>query len=108
MMPSSPRRPAFGDVSSQIYEFVAEPRPCVFLNSHAVAWRGNPDYLMWEMGEVVERPLEMMPALLRAHEEHQRYRAKQYRLSTDAFGDTGPECAERAARVILDSVSAQS
>lgn len=91
-----------GDVSSQVYEFAAEPRPCVFLDSHAAAWHGNPDYLMWEMGEVVQRPQEVLPALLRAGRMHAQYREHQRRLVADAVGDVGPECAPRAAQVILD------
>ena len=29
-----------GDVSSQVYEFSTQPRPCVFINAHGVAWQG--------------------------------------------------------------------
>lgn len=97
-----------GDVSSQVYEFAAEPRPCVFLDSHAAAWHGNPDYLMWEMGEVVERPEEVLPALLRAGGLHAKYRERQCRLVADAVGEVGQGSAQRAAQVILDRVSSQA
>ena len=33
-----------GDVSSQIYEFIATPRPCLFLNGHGAQWRDDPNY----------------------------------------------------------------
>src|SRR3546814_2802606 len=39
-----------GDVSSQVYEFLATPRPCLFLNAHQVDWVGDPDYLFWKIG----------------------------------------------------------
>lgn len=97
-----------GDVSSQVYEFAAEPRPCVFLDSHAAAWHGNPDYLMWEMGEVVDRPEDVLPALLRAGGMHAKYRERQCRLVADAMGEIGPGSAQRAAQVILDRASAQA
>jgi hypothetical protein len=93
-----------GDVSSQVYEFAAEPRPCVFLNSHGVKWRGNPDYRMWEMGEVVNRPDEVVAALRRAGSVHAGHEETQRRLVAEALGNVGPECAERAARVIRDSM----
>lgn len=93
-----------GDVSSQVYEFAAEPRPCVFFNSHAAAWRGSPDYLMWQMGEVVDQPAELVPALLRARHSHADFQEQQRRLVADAIGDSGPDCAQRAAQVILDSL----
>ncbi len=35
-----------GDVSSQVYEFLGNPRPCLFLNAHRVDWAGDPDYLL--------------------------------------------------------------
>ncbi|HWL63774.1 MAG TPA: hypothetical protein VNQ32_13310 [Steroidobacteraceae bacterium] len=97
-----------GDVSSQVYEFAAEPRPCVFLDSHAASWHGNPDYLMWEMGEVVERPEDVLPALLRAGGLHGKYRERQCRLVADAMGEIGPGSAQRAAQIILDRASTQA
>lgn len=36
-----------GDVSSQVGEFLQNPRPCVFLNSHGISWDDNQDYLYW-------------------------------------------------------------
>jgi hypothetical protein len=96
-----------GDVSSQVYEFAAEPRPCVFLDSHGAAWRGNPDYLMWEMGEVVS-PGEVLPALLRASGMHGQYREHQRRLVAEAVGEVGPQSAQRAAQVIVDCAGRQA
>lgn len=93
-----------GDVSSQIYEFAAEPRPCVFLNSHGTDWRGNPDYRMWQMGEVVESPQAALEALRRAPAALPGFLDIQRKLVLEALGDTGPECAQRAARIIRDFV----
>ncbi|MFP5513365.1 MAG: CDP-glycerol glycerophosphotransferase family protein [Alphaproteobacteria bacterium] len=42
-----------GDVSSQVYEFLLSPRPCLFLNGHRANWRDNPRYLFWTLGPVV-------------------------------------------------------
>ena len=30
-----------GDASSQVYEFLERPRPCIFVNCHGVEWRGR-------------------------------------------------------------------
>jgi len=44
-----------GDVSSMVYEFIAfKQRPCLFLNAHNIAWKGNVDYRFWDYGPVVE------------------------------------------------------
>ena len=41
-----------GDASSQVYEFLIEPRPCLFANPHGIAWTGDPNFAHWEFGPV--------------------------------------------------------
>lgn len=89
-----------GDVSSQVYEFVAEPRPCVFLNSHRVAWADSADYRMWHMGEVIDTPDDVVAALRRAAAAHARYRPVQQQFVAEALGRVDGHSAERAAMVI--------
>lgn len=43
-----------GDVSSQVYEFIRRPRPCVFLNPTRVAWRDDESFRHWRLGQVVD------------------------------------------------------
>jgi len=43
-----------GDVSSQVYEFLQRPRPCLFLNSHRIDWCHDPSYRHWQAGDVIE------------------------------------------------------
>ena len=90
-----------GDASSQIYEFLVRPRSCIFLNTHAHDWRGNPNFRHWEAGEVICGPADLGPALERAavlHEE--KYRAVQERLFSESFDLTDEPSSDRAARVI--------
>jgi CDP-glycerol glycerophosphotransferase (TagB/SpsB family) len=94
-----------GDVSSQVYEFAATPRPCVFLNAHRAQWHDNPDYLMWRMGEVVESKQAILPALLRAAARHAEFVDLQRSMVNAALGDTGPDAPERAAQVILGELN---
>ena len=47
-----------GDVSSQVYEFLATPKPCVFLNAHGLRWKDNPDFPNWDLGDVAEIPAQ--------------------------------------------------
>lgn len=91
-----------GDVSSQVMEFTAQPRPCVFLNPHRVDWRGDPHFAAWRMGEVIERPDELMPAIRRAPEVHARYRDIQHSMTGDSLGDTGPRSVTRSVEKILE------
>jgi len=89
-----------GDVSSQVYEFLAEPRPCVFLNSHRVRWQGNPEYRMWTFGEVIESPDALIAALERAPARHADYLQVQTAAVREAFGDFHADCAAAAADII--------
>jgi len=89
-----------GDVSSQVYEFLRAPRPCLFLNSHNVAWRNDPNYLHWTAGPVIETPDRLIEAIDRAFASQAEYRAQQYRLLDDTFSVSPEPSALRAARVI--------
>jgi len=53
-----------GDVSSQIYEWIAhKPRPAVFLNAHRVSWKADSSYRCWRYGPVVNATSELAAAL---------------------------------------------
>lgn len=91
-----------GDVSSQVFEFVARPRPCVFLNPRKIEWRGNPHFHAWEMGEVIEHPDELMPAIRRAPDMHEQFRKIQERTAARSLGDTGPRSIARSVDKILE------
>lgn len=90
-----------GDVSSQVYEFLSAPRPCVFLNAHGVDWRDDPHFKFWNLGDVVERPAELLKAIRQAPERHAVYRLKQYDLASASLGDISAGAAFRAAGDIV-------
>ncbi len=89
-----------GDTSSQVVEFLARPRPCVFLNNTALDWRATDDHDFWKCGEVVAQPGEVMPALERAALDHPRFVVEQESFATASLGDTSAEAPRRAAREI--------
>ena len=89
-----------GDVSSQVVEFLARPRPCVFLNAHGADWQDDPHYAMWHMGEVIDDPAELMPAIERAPRLHERFAERQAGFAASALGDT----SERSVRVSADAI----
>src|SRR3546814_3460334 len=43
-----------GDVSSQVYEYLLHPRPCIFLNLDRRDWRGDEAFSHWRLGQVIE------------------------------------------------------
>jgi hypothetical protein len=89
-----------GDVSSQVCEFLARPRPCVFANPRRIAWRGDPSYAMWGLGPVFER-VEELPAVLEAAiRDHARVRPAQEAYVRETFDLSETPSSRRAAQAI--------
>ena len=91
-----------GDVSSQVYEFLLNPRPCVFLNSHNVRFRNDPNYTHWQAGQVISRPTELGAALREAWASHDTYRSVQCRLFDQSFDINDTPSSIRAAGAIME------
>lgn len=93
-----------GDVSSQVYEFLARPRPCVFVNAHHVAWEGDPNYLMWTLGAVCDDVDEIMRQLPLAFERWPTFAARQEEVTTGALGLPDRLAPLIAANQLLDAL----
>lgn len=90
-----------GDASSQVYEFLLRPRPCLFLNPHRLPWAGDPNFLHWTAGPVIEAAADIGHGLRRARDEHASgYREVQQALFYDSFDLTDEPSAVRAARAL--------
>lgn len=89
-----------GDVSSQVYEFLAFPRPCLFLNAHGVPWQDDPDYLFWTLGDVLDDLSALPLALDQAGERHRDYAAAQRARVAESVGGDPHGAAKRGAQAI--------
>lgn len=89
-----------GDVSSQIYEFLLRPRPCVFLNSHRFDYSGDRNFAHWAAGTVIDDPSALGASLARAASDHRRYADTQRDLFAQSIELTRTPSAERAADAI--------
>lgn len=76
-----------GDVSSQVYEFLVRPRPCLFINAHNAAWQGSEDYAMWRFGEVITPGSDLIAAIDNAFAQHAAYLPYQRERTRYALGD---------------------
>ncbi|MFC3786779.1 hypothetical protein GGR90_002672 [Sphingopyxis italica] len=90
-----------GDVSSQVYEFLATPRPCIFLNAHQVDWQGDLDYLFWTLGDVIDDLAELPQALDQAPARHPLYADAQRERLAESIGGDPAGAARRGAEAIL-------
>lgn len=90
-----------GDASSQVYEFLARPRPCVFLNPHRLAWRGDANFAHWQAGPVIETVGELGAALRTAWTEHAAiFRPIQQAMFDHSFDLTDEPSSVRAGRAL--------
>ncbi|MFT8674544.1 MAG: hypothetical protein ABF990_03875 [Acetobacter sp.] len=98
-----------GDVSSQVYEWIYRPRPCIFLNSHHAAWRGNPNYAHWLLGDVIDSIAELPAALERAMADPTRFAHLQEHACKETFGvDDNRPSSQRAAQAITSFLRSSS
>ena len=97
-----------GDVSSQVYEFLRVPKPCIFLNASHAEWRGNPFYRHWTYGEVCDQPVNVATKIRSAFEDHLKYADIQKAGFTDAIETSEQTASRRAADVILQYLAASS
>ncbi len=93
-----------GDVSSQVYEFLVKPRPCIFLNGHGVEWEENPYYFHWRLGQVVDDvETGLGPALEKAFSTHPDYLERQREaFNYTYYNDPTETVARRGARAIAE------
>jgi len=96
-----------GDVSSQVYEFLLEPRPCIHLNGHRADWQGDPNYFHFTLGQVVDDvEKELGPAIERAFETHKLYLDEQRRAFAYTFySEPDSTAAQRGADAIAGFLS---
>lgn len=89
-----------GDVSSQVYEFLSKPKPCLFIGDEAVDWQDNPDYAHWLFGPVCHSVEGVMRELDEAENRLQDYVNIQKDACLAAKGCPEWNPIERAADTI--------
>ncbi len=95
-----------GDCSSQVYEFIRTPRPCLFLNPHGVNLhqQNHGHYLFWKMGPVFEQ-LDPLWQYLQNGPDHTPYLEIQKNLFAETFSITCESASLRVAKTIENFVS---
>lgn len=91
-----------GDISSQVYEFILRPRPCLFTNFSHLQWRDREQFSHWNMGQVVENLEQLGEALAKAAAIQPRFeQIQQERFALSASIGTRP-ASERQAEAIAN------
>ena len=89
-----------GDVSSQVYEFLRTPKPCLFLNPGRVAWAGQESFSHWTFGPVIDELGDIRTAVAAARSGHDAWRDAQVRGFRRTFDETATPASVRAAAAI--------
>ena len=94
-----------GDVSSQVYEFLRTPRPCLFLNPSHAEWKGDESFHHWRYGPVLESPEGVCDATAAAIADQPAFVEAQKVGVAETFDLTDVPSSQRAARAIIDRLA---
>lgn len=91
-----------GDVSSQVYEFLLTPRPCIFINAYKIDWKDNAYYKNWKLGQVITH-IDQLSDLLQSRDEWQpQFLEKQIEVISYAYDKIeGKTASERITDEII-------
>lgn len=89
-----------GDVSSQVYEFLIRPRPCIFINSHRIDHVADANFAHWSAGKTINDPAQLQTALAEATTNHHSYIEIQRELFAWSIDLNQTASSERAAAAI--------
>ncbi len=95
-----------GDISSQVYEFLQTPKPCVFADAHVRDWHNDVHYKHWYYGEVGRTAEEVIAFVRTAIADHARFRGAQTAGFNATISGDHPEASVNAARLIRDYLNA--
>ncbi|MGH6781038.1 MAG: hypothetical protein ACREB5_02890, partial [Sphingomonadaceae bacterium] len=74
-----------GDVSSQVYEFLRSPKPCLFLDAQGIAWEGDENYAHWHFGPVLRSTADLPDAVDAARANHADFAPVQAAAFAETF-----------------------
>ena len=97
-----------GDASSQVYEFISNPRPCIFADAHQTNWESSEHHKHWQFGPVVRDIPSLEEALSQAHNTFPSYQPIQQHMFDYTFSATETPVSERGADLIANFISRES
>lgn len=98
-----------GDASSQVYEFLSEPRAAIFIDAaETKGWESHENYQFWHNGPVVTSTAQLFELLAKWRQIADEYRAAQERLFAYTIDRTDEPASIRGAEAIATFVSNQA
>mgnify|MGYP006093495677 FL=1 len=92
----------FGDCSSQVYEYLLKPRPCVFFDTLAREPNSEHPYSCWNFGLVTKTTDDLEGTIISALESHDKFSSIQREAFKHTFETTETSPSERGAHIIAE------
>ena len=93
-----------GDVSSQVFEFILKPRPCLFLNAKNLIRTNELEFPQWDFGEVITDVNDFSLKIDSVIEKHHKYIDSQKQFIKNIFGLESLS-GKRGAQAIINKFS---
>lgn len=93
-----------GDVSSQVYEFLVHPRPCIFIDTS----KGQQPYMFWEAGDVVHNATELVQIIPTVPNDWVKYRESQKRIFDYTISRDVRSSSSRGASALIDIMQTEA
>ncbi len=92
-----------GDVSSQAYEFIIKPRPCIFVDVEKIYNPKDLIYKNWRCGEVINNTSQLSKALTHARDLFEKkYKAIQKKATAEnIYTEENSTPTQRIAKAII-------
>ena len=90
-----------GDVSSQVYEFMLKPRPCIFFNPENINYKKDSHYRFWRCGEVINTPKNLNKSLQNIKPNFNTFKKVQENINKEnVYSGDKATATQRAAKTI--------
>ena len=90
-----------GDVSSQVYEFLVNEKPCLFLNPNNFQWKGDPNFQCWNYGDVLESFENFDELISSSIDRHSSYLNIQKKAFEKRFYKSTKTSSQLAAELLV-------
>jgi hypothetical protein len=94
-----------GDVSSQVFEFLYEPKPCLFLNCHGLKRGKEQDFPQWKFGNVISNFSDFPGKLSSIFNDHPDFITNQKSFIDSTFDSNDLSSGKRGANAIINHFS---
>ncbi|PZD78243.1 CDP-glycerol glycerophosphotransferase family protein [Mesonia sp. K7] len=96
-----------GDVSSQVYEFIINPKPTIFINANQADYKNDIGYRFWKCGKVIDKIDDLPNALEQAFSTFGKFKETQKKINSENILASNTQTASEKAAEKIEELLAQ-